>query len=287
MTKNLDLSIVILSFNTKVLLEECLRSVTQSNFGSFTAETIVVDNSSTDQSPAIVAKKFPEVTLIALTQNLGFAAGNNIGIKKSQGRYVLLLNSDTRLNKSALKTMIEFMDKHAEAGAVTCKLLLTNGQMDPACHRGFPTPWASLTYFVGLEKLFPQSRLFGQYHEGYKDLTKVHEIDSPSGAFFLIRREAANRVGLLDEDFFMYGEDLDWAYRLREAGFKIFFNPVVTVLHRKKQSGRANIDPQVRKETERYFFDSMRLFYKKHYEEHYGWLVTQLVLLGIKLGSLL
>lgn len=284
--KTIDLSIIIVSFNTKFFLGECLKSISSSDKDGLVIETIVVDNNSTDGSVEEL-KENKNIKTIFNDKNVGFAAANNIGLKISKGKFVLLLNSDTELGKDTLAKMIDFFKKHPDAGAATAKLELPSGQMDPACHRGFPTPWASLTYFLGLEKLFPGSRIFGGYHEGYKNLDEAHEIDSPSGAFFMVRREVIEKTGLLDEDYFMYGEDLDWAYRMREAGFQIWFNPEATVLHRKKQSGRESLDPKLRQQTEQHFYKTMELFYRKHYATKYNWLVTGLVLMGIKLRSLI
>jgi len=284
MNKLIDLSIIIVNFNTKFFLGECLKSITNSVKDNYEIEIIVIDNASSDGSIEELTSlktKLKNLKIILNEKNLGFAAANNAGIKNSKGRYILLLNSDTELSKDSLIKMIEFMDGHPEAGAATARLELVSGRMDPACHRGFPTPWTALTYFSGLEKLFPKSRLFGQYHEGYKNLNEPHQVDSPSGAFFMVRKEVIEKVGLLDEGYFMYGEDLDWAYRMREGGYQIWFNPEVNVLHRKKQSGRESENPQLRKLTQQYFFETMKLFYKKHYTHRYNWLVTQLVLLGV------
>jgi GT2 family glycosyltransferase len=214
------------------------------------------------------------VIFIQNGKNVGFAAGNNPGIRKAKGRYIVLLNSDTEVAPSTIKTMVQFMDAHPKAGASTCKLMLPNGQMDPACHRGFPTPWAAFSYVCKLEALFPTSHLFGQYHQGYKDLRSAHQVDSISGAFFMVRREVIKKVGGLDEDFFMYAEDIDWAYRIKQAGWEIWYNPVVTVLHKKKQSGRANILKKRRVTTEIYFHEYNWLFYKKHYKDLYSPLIT-------------
>ena len=273
---NIDVSIIILNYNTKALLLACLSSLAKENPPTDHWEVIVVDNASTDGSVEVLKQK-KNIHIIQNKTNLGFAAGNNVGIKIAKGRYILLLNSDTEVTKDAIGQMVAFMDAHPKVGVSTCKLLLPDGSMDPACHRGFPTPWAACTYMMGLERLFPHSRLFAQYHQGYKDLSNPHEIDSPSGAFFMVRREVMEQVGMLDEDYFMYGEDLDWAYRIKQAGWQIWFNPQATVLHRKKQSGRANVDPAIQKQTERYFYQTMELFYKKHYEKKYSPVVTWLV----------
>jgi len=240
-------------------------------------EVIVCDNASGDGSEAIIKKQFPWVHFIQNGKNVGFAAGNNPGIRRAKGRYILLLNSDTEVSKGTLAHMIRFMDAHPQAGAATCKLLLQDGSMDPACHRGFPTPWVAFTYLAKLEKLFPKTKLFGEYHQGYKNLTTVHQVDCVSGAFFMVRKEVVRDVGLLDEDYFMYAEDIDWAYRIREAGWEIWFNPDVTILHKKKQSGRANILRARRVTTEIYFHEYNWLFFKKHYEKTSGPIVRFLV----------
>jgi hypothetical protein len=170
--------------------------------------------------------------------------------------------------------MLRFMDGHLKAGAATCRLDLTNGAMDPACHRGFPTPWAALTYMTGLEKLFPASRVLGRYHMGYKNMTIPHQVDCISGAFFFARREAVDEVGVLDEDYFIYAEDIDWSYRFKQKGWEIWFNPEATVLHKKKQSGRSNLVRSRQVITERYFHTYNWLFYKKHYEKKYGPIIS-------------
>ncbi len=290
MKPTVDVSIIIVSYNTKELLLACLTALEKTKTKEDRWEIIVVDNASMDGSVEGIKNydlRIKNLKIIQNTENLGFAAGNNIGIKAARGKYILLLNSDTEVHEGAVSKIREFLDAHPQAGVATGKLILPDGSMDPACHRGFPTPWAAFTYMIGLERLFPHSSLFARYHQGYKDLATAHEIDSPSGAFFMVRREVIERIGMLDEDYFMYGEDLDWSYRIKQAGWQIWFVPDTTVLHRKKRSGRANVDPMVRKQTERYFYDTMRLFYKKHYARRYGLLVTGSVLLGIKIRSLL
>lgn len=266
MKKTIDLSIVILNFNTVDLTRTCLQTVFASKLGKYTMEVIVCDNGSTDQSREMIRKEFPLVFLIDNKKNLGFAAGNNPGIRKAKGRYVLLLNTDTEIPQNTLRVMLTFMDNNSEVGASTCKLLLTDGSIDPACHRGFPAPWAAFSYFLKLEQLFPKSKLFGGYHLGYKNFETIHEVDVISGAFFLVRKEVIIQVGMLDEEYFFYGEDMDWCYRIKEAGWKIIYNPTVTTLHRKKQSGRSNVDTVRRKRTEMYFYQYNKLFYKKNYE---------------------
>jgi hypothetical protein len=287
MSASLDITIIILSYNTYDLTLQCLLALSKTDWGSLTKEIIVVDNASTDKTVERIKKKFSDVRVIKNSKNIGFAAGNNVGIREAEGRYILLLNSDTEVNPGTLKTMIEFMDTHPKAGASTCKLALPNGSMDPACHRGFPAPWAAFTYMSGLERLFPKTTLFGQYHLGYRPMSVPHEIDCPSGAFFLVRKEVIQAVGLLDEEFFMYGEDIDWAYRIKKQGWEIWFYSDGSIMHLKKQSGREHGDRQRRIQAQRNFLTTMKLFYQKHYEKTYGFVLTQLVYLGIGLKLLL
>jgi len=273
----MDISVVILNFNTQLLTKVCIERLRQSALGTYSMEIILCDNASVDKTVEMVKREFPDVLVIQNKKNLGFAAGNNPGIKYAKGRYILLLNSDTEVRKTAIAEMITFMDRHPKAGAATCKLVLPDGRMDPACHRGFPTPWTSLTYLVKLEKLFPKTRLFGEYHQGYKDFSVAHEVDCISGAFFMVRRAVIADVGLLDEDYFMYAEDIDWAYRIKQAGWQIWFNPGVTVLHKKKQSGRAHSERAKRVTTDIYFHQYNWLFYKKHYAAKYGFLMNFII----------
>lgn len=274
-----ELSIIIVNYNTRELLRARLYALRE--------RIIVVDNASIDGSQEMVEKKFPNVVLIKNQRNVGFAKANNQGIQRTKSRFVLLLNTDCEASHKAITEILSYLKNHSEAGVVTGKLVLPDGSIDPACHRGFPTPWASLTYFLGLEKLFPASRIFGQYHQGYKPMGEIHDVDCISGAFFLLRREVIEKVGLLDEAFFMYGEDIDWCFRIRKAGYKIQFYPHVSVMHKKHQSGLAHEDSTTQGQTRKYFYDAMRLFYNKHYRYRYNPLVSAFVLMGIKLRSLL
>jgi GT2 family glycosyltransferase len=283
LSRVIDLSVIIVNFNTVNLTRECLRSLEHADMKGFHVEIIVVDNGSQDGSTDMVRKEFPHIILIEQKDNTGFAKANNVAITQAKGRYILLLNSDTEVRKDTLAVMITFMDANPRIGLSTCKVLLQDGSMDPASHRGFPTPWASLTYFLGLESVFPHSRLVGQYHQGYKDVHSKHQIDSPSGAFFFLRRLVIECVGLLDEEYFMYGEDLDFAYRTKTAGFEIWFNPTVSILHKKKQSGRAHNDVLLRKKTDYHFYSTMKIFYRKHLQHKNPKIVNFFVYLGIDL----
>lgn len=285
--KQPDISVIILSYNTKDLTLACLRALLDSNLEKSTMEVILVDNASTDGTVQEVRAVFPSVTCVVNTTNVGFARGNNVGIRRAKGRYILLLNSDTEVDKDAIRTVLHFMEDHPRAGVATAKLVLGDGTIDPACHRGFPTPWAAFTYFTKLETLFPHSTLFGQYHMGYKTMNVPHEVDAVSGAFLMVRKKVVDEVGLLDEDFFMYGEDLDWAYRIKELGWEVWFDPDARVLHHKKKSGRSHADKKQRLTIQEHFLTTMQLFYKKHYEKKYGVVITNLVYFGIWLKLLL
>lgn len=278
------LSIIIVNHNTKILLISLLDSLKRAiDYLQQKTEVIVVDNSSTDTSVATVKKKYPWVYLIKNKVNTGYAYANNQAIRQAQGKYILLLNSDTKVSRETLKIMIDYMEKNKQVGVATCKVVLPNQQIDPACHRGFPTPWASLSYFLGLEKLFPQSPFFSKYHLYYKDLDSIHEIDSPSGAFYLTKKEIFKKVGLLDEAFFMYGEDLDLSYRIKQANWKIIYNPQAQILHYKKRSGLNSSSLETRKKTIQAFYSAMEIFYQKHYRHRYPFILRLIVMLIIKL----
>lgn len=287
----LDLSIIILSYNTRELLRGCLLSIKNNEPQAVRFELIVVDNASSDGSGEMVKKEFTDVICIVNKKNIGYTKGNNQGLKKAKGRYVLFLNADTLVYKGTLEAMIAFMNEHKDVGAATCRVELPNGRLDDGCHRGFPTLWRSFCHFSGLSRIFPKSRIFAGYSLGYLDLRAIHKIDSCCGAFMIVRREAGEEIGWWDEDFFWYGDDLDFCYRLKEKGWKVYFVPTVKILHYKGASGGikqiskhltiATRETRIRVTNAR--FEAMRLFYKKHYMNKYPGFITWLVLLGINL----
>ena len=293
MEKQPDLAILIVNFKARDLLQKCLFSLRDAITRAKTDEIVVwvVDNNSQDGSVEMVETFFPWVHLVTNHDNVGFAKANNQVLTKINSRFVLLLNPDTLVPPETLVFMVGFMDKYPKVGAATCRVELGDGQLDWASHRGFPTPWAALTYFAGLEKLFPHSRLFGQYHLIYQDLKEIHEIDSPSGAFFLARREVIDEVGMLDEDYFMYGEDIDWAYRIKEAGWKIMYVPEVSIIHYKgissgiKDHSRelSTADQSTKLRSQNAFYETMKIFYSKHYANKYPALLNWLVMAAINL----
>lgn len=298
--KRVDLSIIIVSYNTKDFLLGCLQSIKEADLRGISTEIVVVDNASIDDSAGTAKKSITSTTsitglVIENRENLGFAAGNNIGVKKASGRYVLFLNPDTVLSENAIKEVFTFMEKHKDVAAASPKLELPTGQLDEASHRGFPTPWNAFCHFSGLRQLFPRSKFFAGYTMGWLlDKKEPHEVNSVSGAFFFVRRKAAEKVDWWDEDYFWYGDELDFCYRLKEKGWKIFFLPQVKVLHYRgvasgikghtREISTATRETRIR--AARASTEAMGIFYKKHYKDKYPWIITELVLLGIKILSL-
>lgn len=265
----LTLSIIILNYNADDWLEKTLLSIEQFP-PDVSGEVIVVDNASTDGSVEMVKEKFPRVKLLELKENGGFAKGNNAGIRIAKGKYIMLLNSDTEFTeKTHFADMIEYFKDLPEIGVMTPKLVLADGSIDLASHRGEPTVWASLTYFAKLEQFFPNTKLFTQYHQSWKDFDQTHEIEACSGAAMIVRASALKKVGLLDENFFMYGEDLDWCRRFREAGYKVVYFPHSQIIHHKYKSGRGKMsDVQHASSTEHHFWETMKQYYEKHYAKN-------------------
>jgi GT2 family glycosyltransferase len=244
-------------------------------------EIIVVDNASTDGSADFITKNFPEVKLIVSKKNLGFAAGNNLGIKAATGDIVMLLNSDTQIIGDCLDICLKYLKKRDRIGVLSPKVVLSDKRLDPACHRGFPTVWNSFCYFVGLEKLFPHQKIFAGYHQLYKDFDKPHWVDAVSGAAMFIRRQVIDEIGLLDEQFFMYAEDLDFCFRAKKAGWQIYFLPKAQVVHFKGSSGTRHKDQNLQSQTKRYFYDTMKQYFDKHYGKKYPKIIRLLVHKGV------
>lgn len=276
----MKVSVIILSYNTRDLLDQCLQSVLIDSKVSY--EVVVVDNNSADDSVKLIKTKYPQVKLYALDVNKGFAGGNNVAIREAKSDYVMLLNSDTVFEGDVLTPLVSYMDSHPQAGAITPRIELPDGSLDIACHRGMPTPWNSLAYFSGLEKLFPKTRTFGGYHQSFLDLNSVHSVPASAATAFIVRQKTIADIGMLDEDFFLYGEDLDWCKRMTDAGWEIIYYPGVTVKHYKSASGKKKKgNKKVKSASVDYFYDTMKLFYDKHYTKTYPKWLRQLVFLGI------
>ncbi len=268
-TARADLTIVIVSYNGWEWLSQTLQTLQQYylQHTAHTVRTILVDNNSDEPIVSRVESSFPWVEVLALDENRGFAAGNNVALRQVSTPYTLLLNSDMELTaRSRLDNLLGYMERHRDVAVVSPKVLLADGSLDWACHRGEPTPWAAMTYFSGLETLFPNWRLTAQYHQRYKSLSEPHSIDACTAAAMLVRTSAMEAVGVLDERFFMYAEDLDWCRRFREAGHEIHFVPSMEIIHHKNKSGIASDDADTSSVTRDAFYDTMLQYYDKHYQ---------------------
>ncbi len=322
----LDLAIVIVNYNVCDLLRDCLKSVYASigvaQGHPLGFDVCVVDNASPDDSAEMVAREFPQAHLIRNTDNMGYAAANNLGLqyfgfshqqsaissqqhlhraaaqravqvsaiqnqKSEIPRYALLLNPDTVVPPDAFARMIQLMDDHPDFGVSGPKLVRLDGSLDLACRRGFPSVEVSFWRLTKLSKIFPRSRRFGRYNMTYLDPDQPAEIDSVVGAFMLVRREAIAQAGLLDEIFWMYGEDLDWAYRIKQCGWKVYYYPPVVVQHVKRASSSQDSAGAAKAKFE--FDRAMWLFYHKHYQAATPAPIDWLVKLGLSLkgGTLL
>lgn len=271
-----DLSIVIVNYNTRDLLRNCLRAVLASR-GAFSYEVYVVDNHSRDASAQMVRDEFPQVTLIANERNGGYAYANNLAMRRAQGRYVLLLNPDTVLPDSALKDALTFMDAHPEVGVMGPKLVRQDGSLDLAARRSFPTPEVAFYRLSGLSRLFPNNPRFSRYNLTHKSPHELQEVDAVVGAFMLMRKAALDQAGLLDEGFFAFGEDLDLCYRLKvEHGWKVYYNPAIVVLHYKGEAMRQRSYAMTIE-----FYKAMWRFHRKHYAARTFFLLNALIACGI------
>lgn len=289
-----DLSIITVSYNTCAVLRQSLFTLLASHT-RYSFEVWVVDNASSDGSAEMVAHEFgadERVHLIRSPRNGGYAAGNNLALAElgKRGRaagqvgeaasiaasFVLLLNPDTIVPSDALEQMLDFMQAHPDVAIVGPKLVRPDGRLDLACRRGFPTPLNSFYKLTGLASIFKHNKHFAGYNVTYADPDSLTEVDSVMGAFMLMRSAAINQVGFLDEAYFMYGEDLDWAYRIKQRGWRVFYNPAVKVIHYKGESSRQRSYAMIVQ-----FYRSMVIFYRKHYAQRTFFAVNWLVQAGI------
>ncbi|MBR4388807.1 MAG: glycosyltransferase family 2 protein [Prevotella sp.] len=254
----MKLSVVIVNYNVKHYLYQCLDSVYKALDG-IEAEVFVVDNHSRDDSVEYLQRRYQNVNYIEMNHNLGFARANNIAIRQSEGEYVLLLNPDTVVGEKVLSNVVQFLDEHPEAGAVGVRMLNADGIKAKESRRGVPTPMTAFYKMTGLCNRFPNHKRLGHYYMGDLPWDEPGEIDVVSGAFCMLRREAMYKVGLLDEDFFMYGEDIDLSYRLLKGGYKNWYVPQ-TILHYKGESTSKSSFRHVH-----VFYEAMYIFFKKHF----------------------
>lgn len=258
----MKLSVIIVNYNVEYFLEQCLLSVREAMEG-IDGEVFVVDNNSVDRSIRMVKERFPEVKLIENKKNLGFSKANNQAIRESKGEYVLLLNPDTLVDEDTFHKSISFLNKHEDAGGLGVMMVDGKGHFLPESKRGLPTPEVSFYKIFGLASLFPHSKRFGKYHLTYLDKTKIHQVEVLSGAFMMLRKSVLDKIGLLDEDFFMYGEDIDLSYRISKAGYKNYYSPETRIIHYKGES--------TKKSSVNYvfvFYNAMIIFAKKHFKNN-------------------
>ncbi|MFO7656259.1 MAG: glycosyltransferase [Bacteroidales bacterium] len=255
----MDLSVIIVNYNVKFFLEQCLYSVINSA-KNIEAEIFVVDNNSVDGSCQMIKEKFPGVKLIENKVNSGFAKANNQAIKEAGGKYILLLNPDTVVEEETFKKCLAFMDEHPDAGSLGVKMIDGKGKFLPESKRSLPTPMVAFYKVFGLSALFPKSKIFGRYHLGYLDKEKVHKVEVLPGAFMLVRKEIFDKIGILDEDYFMYGEDIDLSYRILLKGYNNYYFPDTTIIHYKGESTKKSSINYVL-----VFYRAMMIFASKYF----------------------
>jgi GT2 family glycosyltransferase len=274
------LSIIIVSYNVCHFLEQTIRSILRSSLNSDSYEIIVVDNDSSDATSQMMEQYFPNIRFIANKQNTGFSKANNQGIAEAKGSYVLLLNPDTVLAENTLESCVKFMDKHPNCGALGVRMIDGGGKFLPESKRGLPTPKASFYKIFGLAKLFPKNKIFGQYHLNYLPEFEINKIDVLSGAFMFMRKEALEKAGLLDEAFFMYGEDIDLSYRIQLAGYDNYYLPTTTIIHYKGESTKKDSVNYVK-----VFYQAMFIFAKKHFALKINFITGLLIYAAIYLRA--
>lgn len=287
----MDLSVIVVSYNTRQLLDDCLASIHSAEAPSGGMEVIVVDNASVDRSVEMVSEKYPQTVLLASVENLGFSAANNRGTAVARGEYLLFLNSDTVVDPDALIKPLDYLKENPHVGALTVRLVYPNGERDPDNHRGFPTPWNALSHFSGLGRLFPNSPRFNGYFLSYEDFVQIHSVPVIAGSYMMMPRALDRQLGGWDETYFFYGEDIDYCYRIRAAGYEIIYYPLVQVLHykgassglRKESADIARPPKETRIKVARESIRAMKIFYSKFYRDKYPKPLTALVLAGIQL----
>jgi len=269
------LAVIIVNYNVKYFLKQCLESVYNST-SIENIEVYVVDNDSKDGSVEMVVDSFPKVKLISNKKNVGFSTANNQAIKETNADYVVLLNPDTLVQSDSFEKVIKFMDEHPDAGGLGVTMIDGNGKFLPESKRGLPTPEVAFYKIFGFSKIFPKSKKFGKYHLGYLDKNETHKIEVLSGAFMAMRMETLDKVGLLDEDFFMYGEDIDLSYRITQGGYENYYYPGTTIIHYKGESTKKSSVNYVY-----VFYKAMAIFAKKHFESNKASLFSKLINIAI------
>jgi GT2 family glycosyltransferase len=297
--KHPTLTIIILSYNVRELLANCLDSLClDPDYKNW--QIIIVDNASTDDTIKFLQNNYKtthrhndnsKIQIIESDKNLGFSAGNNLAISSIKAPYTLFLNPDTVVPKGTIPRILKYLHNHPDTGAATCKVLLPDGRLDDGCHRGFPNPHNAFFHFTKLSKIFPNSKFMSEYTHGHKSLNTIHQIDSLTGTFMMMPTELGEKLNWWDEDYFWNGDDLDFCYRIDQAGYKVMFIPDVTIIHYKGASGGykptshgvQKVDKKTKIRTAKSSTQAMRIFYQKHYLDKYPRWMTWLTLLGITL----
>ncbi len=278
---NTDLSIIIINYRTYEFTKQTIESVINKKH-SFNYELIIVDNASGDNSLENLKKEYHNeldkgtIKFIANAENKGFAYANNLALKQTNSKYLLLLNSDTKIINDCLEKCLKFMDTDKNIGALGCKIMLPDGSLDKACRRSYPDVKVSFYRMTGLSQIFPKSKRFNKYNLTYLDENGTYDIDCLSGAFMLLRNEAMEEVGFLDESFFMYGEDIDYCYRIRENGWKVKYYGQANIIHYKGASSQKQKSKLLYE-----FYNSMQIFYNKHYLDKNPWIISLVTYTGI------
>ncbi len=273
----MDLSIIIVNYNARAFLDLCLQSVEQA-IKEIDAEVIVVDNASSDGAPEMVKQKHPWVKLVANTDNAGFSKANNQGIEASKGELVVIQNPDTIVAEDTYEKCITFLRENIKAGAVGVRMLDGSGKVLPESKRGIPTPMISFFKAFGLSNLFPKSAVFSRYYLGHLDLNENNPVEILAGAFICVRKDVLNKAGSFDEDFFMFGEDIDLSYRFLKEGFENWYLADAPIIHFKGESSKKTDEIYLNS-----FFGAMDIFYKKHFSRQGGWLFKRMISMGIGL----
>lgn len=276
----MDLSIIIVNWNTREFLSACLRSI-EANPPACAYEVLVIDNASADGSAEMVRESFPRARLIANEKNLGYAEGNNRGFRESSGEYILLLNADVQVKAGALDALLRFGRDHSHAAAVGCRLVGLDGRVQRSC-RSFPDPWGVLFEYAGLSRVFPGSRFFGRYRMTYFPYTREAEVDQPMGSCLLLSRQAIADVGKFDQDFPIFFNEVDWCWRAKAKGWRIYFMPDAEVIHHGGAS-TSQMRPEMIRESHR----ALKTFYAKHYRGRIGAPMYALISGAISVNSFL
>ena len=259
----MDLSIIIVNYNVKEFLQNLLLSVEKASI-NITKEIIIVDNASNDGSVEFLKEKFPSIKLIENKHNVGFGKANNQALKIASGKFILMINPDAVVSEDTFDKMISFFNKNPDAGLAGCKILNPDGSLQLACRRSFPGPWTSFCKVTGLSNLFPNNKLFARYNLTYLNTDQTYEVDAISGSFMMMKKEVYEKLGGFDDDFFLYGEDLDLCYRIQKAGYKVYYVHTTQIIHYKGESTRRSSLDETK-----VFYEAMHLFVKKHFSSSF------------------